>query len=56
MASWCGDQRRYNADEIVVHIARVSEGCGTCRHDSRDKLVGLFKRGIHDVQSVCSDL
>jgi len=33
VTSWCGNQRGENADEIVVHVARVPEGCGTCRHD-----------------------
>lgn len=56
MAARGRDQRRYNSNEIVVHVARVSEGRGTRRHDSRDKLVGLFERRVHNVQSVGGNL
>ena len=32
----CGDQRRDQPDQVVVHVARVSERCGGRRHDGAD--------------------
>lgn len=33
MAAWCGDERSYDANEVVVHVAGISEGSRACRHD-----------------------
>ncbi len=49
VAAWCGDQRGENADEVVVHVARVSEGGSARGHDGRHELVGLVERRLLDV-------
>lgn len=36
VTSWCGDEGRDDPNEIIVHVARVSEGLGAGRHYSRD--------------------
>lgn len=52
MTAWSGNQRGDNADEVVVHVARIAQSGGAGGHDCRDQLVGLFERGIHDMQPV----
>ena len=33
MAAWCRDERSYDANEVVVHVAGISEGSRACGHD-----------------------
>jgi hypothetical protein len=48
-------QRSYNADQVVMHVSRVSKGGGTSRHDGRHELVRLLERRVQNVQTVCCD-
>ena len=53
MASRCRDECGYNADEVIVHIARVAESSCGGGHDGRDELIGLLEGRFLDVESVC---
>jgi hypothetical protein len=42
MAACCWNERRDNANEIIMHIAWVLESGGRRRHDSGNQLIGLL--------------
>ena len=50
-----GDQTGHYADQIVVHVARISESRGARAHDRRDELVCLLERRLLHVERVCCD-
>ena len=43
MASRRWDEGGDYTNEVVMHVAGVSKGCGTGRHDGRHQLVRLLK-------------
>lgn len=50
MASWCRDEGRDDANEVIVHVSRVPQGLCASGHDSRDlRIVPLVT--YHNVES-----
>ena len=47
-----GNQRRDQPDQVIVHVARVPQGCGGHGHDSGHQLVDLGKGGSRDKEPV----
>lgn len=35
----CGDEGCYQANKVIVHVARVTQGGCACRHDGRNLCV-----------------
>lgn len=53
MAPRSRNQRRDEAHQIVVHVARVPQSRRRRRHDSRDDRVCLCKGRLSQLQSIC---
>ena len=54
MAARCRNERSDNTNEIVMHVAWISEGCCAGRHNRRDQLIRLLEGGFLHVESICS--
>ena len=54
VASRRWNERSNNANEVIVHVARVAKGGCAGGHDSGDELIRLLERRLLDVKSVGS--
>jgi len=55
VASRGGDQARHEADEVIVHVARVAQSGGRGGHHRAHEAVRVFEGGRIDVQAIHRD-